>query len=358
MLVLDQITDPHNVGAILRTAAGFDVGGRGHHRAPQPGSHRRAGEGGLRRAGICADRHRAEPRARDGGAEGARLPAGRPRLRRATSISATCRCAPRSRWCSAPKAEGLRQLTRETCDHVARLDLPGRIKSLNVSNAAALALYVASRRRAARCTALHRHVRPAARAAARDTAAGSRIVVADIGIARHPVAAPPPSVGVDARAGIDRALIDDIDPRHLIGLVDDHRRRRRRRTARGSSTASRRSPMTIEAAADSAASAAIERERRIIMSSGRWMVSGVWPTWRGRSRDCGDRAAVVATVAPPDVDVGRDDHRRRDCRRIDGRPAAAATRRPTRGRSSAPAAAGAGPAAARPRGGRSRDAVP
>jgi 23S rRNA (guanosine2251-2'-O)-methyltransferase len=44
------------------------------------------------------------------------------------------------------EGKGLRQLTKETCDHVARLDLPGAIKSLNVSNAAALALYVASSR--------------------------------------------------------------------------------------------------------------------------------------------------------------------------------------------------------------------
>ena len=43
------------------------------------------------------------------------------------------------------EGKGLRQLTRETCSVVARLDMPGEIKSLNVSNAAALALYVARR---------------------------------------------------------------------------------------------------------------------------------------------------------------------------------------------------------------------
>jgi 23S rRNA (guanosine2251-2'-O)-methyltransferase len=40
------------------------------------------------------------------------------------------------------EGKGLRQLTRETCHVVARLDMPGAIKSLNVSNAAVLALYI------------------------------------------------------------------------------------------------------------------------------------------------------------------------------------------------------------------------
>jgi 23S rRNA (guanosine2251-2'-O)-methyltransferase len=42
------------------------------------------------------------------------------------------------------EGKGLRQLTKDSCDHVARLDLPGAIQSLNVSNAAALALYIAT----------------------------------------------------------------------------------------------------------------------------------------------------------------------------------------------------------------------
>ncbi|MEP7031166.1 MAG: TrmH family RNA methyltransferase, partial [Pseudolabrys sp.] len=44
------------------------------------------------------------------------------------------------------EGKGLRQLTKEICDHVARLELPGAITSLNVSNAAAVSLYVATQK--------------------------------------------------------------------------------------------------------------------------------------------------------------------------------------------------------------------
>ena len=44
------------------------------------------------------------------------------------------------------EGKGLRQLTRETCDELARIDMPGAIKSLNVSIATAISLYALTRK--------------------------------------------------------------------------------------------------------------------------------------------------------------------------------------------------------------------
>ena len=88
------------------SAHGRSVCGRSHrhHRAPQPGGDRRAGEVRLGRARAGADRQRAESRARTCGAQGARLPRGRARQRRDGRSCGDRNAARRSRWCSAPKA--------------------------------------------------------------------------------------------------------------------------------------------------------------------------------------------------------------------------------------------------------------
>ena len=97
---------------------------------------------------LGADRHRAKSRARARRAQGARLSRRRPRQRSAPTISPRSICRRRSLWCSAPKARVCGKAPARECDRLARLDLPGAIKSLNVSNAAALALYIATRGRA------------------------------------------------------------------------------------------------------------------------------------------------------------------------------------------------------------------
>ena len=89
-------------------ALGGGVRGEGdrHHRPPQSGSDRRAGQSRLRRAGAGADGHRAEPRPRTDHAE--RASASRPSgwTAKAARTSPTSCCASRSRWFWARKARG------------------------------------------------------------------------------------------------------------------------------------------------------------------------------------------------------------------------------------------------------------
>ena len=145
LLVLDQITDPHNVGAILRTAAGFAVAAivtTARHSPEATGVLAKSASGALDYVPIVTVQNLA--RALGEMKERGYLVIGLDSTGDA-DFAEVALTSPLALVLGA-EGKGLRQLTRTTCDRVARLDLPGKIKSLNVSNAAALALYVASRR--------------------------------------------------------------------------------------------------------------------------------------------------------------------------------------------------------------------
>ncbi len=145
VLVLDQITDPHNVGAILRSAAAFAVSAivtTARHSPEATGVLAKSASGALELVPMVTVQNLARG-----------LAALKERGFLLVGLDSTGETDLAAAPLSAPLAlvlgaegKGLRQLTRTTCDHVARLDLPGAIKSLNVSNAAALALYVVTTR--------------------------------------------------------------------------------------------------------------------------------------------------------------------------------------------------------------------
>jgi 23S rRNA (guanosine2251-2'-O)-methyltransferase len=145
VLVLDQITDPHNVGAILRTAAAFGVKAvviTARHSPDATGVLAKSASGALEYVPIVTVQNLARALAtlRERGYHLVGLDSTGGRDLRETSLRAPLALV------LGAEGKGLRQLTRASCDEVARLELPGRMKTLNVSNAAALALYVASER--------------------------------------------------------------------------------------------------------------------------------------------------------------------------------------------------------------------
>jgi len=142
VIVLDQITDPHNVGAILRTAAAFAVDAVvaiERHSPEFSGTLAKSASGGLEHVPICSVTNLARALAEMGDMGYLRvgLDSEGP-----TPLDAVPLARPLALVLGAEDT-GLRRLTRERCDALARLELPGAIKSLNVSNAAAIALALA-----------------------------------------------------------------------------------------------------------------------------------------------------------------------------------------------------------------------
>ena len=146
VVLLDRVTDPHNVGAILRSAEVF--GARAviaprHHAAPETGALAKTASGALERQPYLRVTNLAEAMERlkamgftllglDGESE--------------TTLAeglANAGTRPVGLVLGA-EGPGLREKTRETCDALVRIPYPGGFGSLNVSNAAAVSLYAAT----------------------------------------------------------------------------------------------------------------------------------------------------------------------------------------------------------------------
>jgi 23S rRNA (guanosine2251-2'-O)-methyltransferase len=146
VLVLDQVTDPHNVGAIMRSCAAFAVTAlvtTARHSPEASGVLFKAASGGFEHVPYVKVTNLA--RALEELASYGFLVIGLD-SEAPDSLADTKSDRPLALVLGA-EGKGLRQLTRATCEKMTRLPLPGNLVSLNVSNAAAVALYEISRRR-------------------------------------------------------------------------------------------------------------------------------------------------------------------------------------------------------------------
>ncbi len=144
VIMLDQVTDPHNVGAVMRSAVALGAGAlitTARHSPQESGVLAKSASGALEHIDLIEVRNLAEAlgELHEAGFSTIGLDSEGPAELEA-SLSGE-----RIALVLGAEGKGLRQKTRETVSVLARLDMPGAIRSLNVSNAAAIALYAARR---------------------------------------------------------------------------------------------------------------------------------------------------------------------------------------------------------------------
>jgi 23S rRNA (guanosine2251-2'-O)-methyltransferase len=147
IVVLDQVSDPHNIGAVLRSAAAFGAAAVivPEHGTPQASAVlAKAASGALDLVKLVrvVNLARALDRLKEEGFWSCGLDESAPTPLSALDLGA------RAVLVLGSEGGGLRRLVRERCDHLARLPTRPEMPSLNVSNAAAVALYELTRRAA------------------------------------------------------------------------------------------------------------------------------------------------------------------------------------------------------------------